>query len=137
MTAESSTPPVDASEAEQAADLSVGRYLVRAREARRLSLDDVAHLTKIRRAILESLERDDRDELPEKVFVLGYVRSYAAVVGAPAEEAVRRLNEGWVDEVDGEPAAAAEARRRSFGWVGPLLALALLAGAVWFISTFQ
>lgn len=110
-----------------------GRYLIRAREQRRLSLDDVAHLTKIRRAILEALETDARRDLPEKVFVLGYVRSYAAAVGLDVEATVRRFQATWLDEGPSDATESGEGRTRSWGWLPPTAAAALGAAIVWFI----
>ena len=110
-------------------------YLQRAREARGMSLDDLAHQTKIRRAILEAVENDERRELPEKVFVLGYVRSYALAVGLPVEEAARRFQLAWDDETIEPDLLEAVRPRRSFAWVAPLAASFVLAAVVWFIVT--
>lgn len=110
-------------------------YLQRAREARGMSLDDLAHQTKIRRAILEAVENDARRELPEKVFVLGYVRSYALAVGLPVEEAARRFQLAWDDEAIEPELLEAVRPKRSFAWVAPLAASFVLAAVVWFIVT--
>jgi cytoskeletal protein RodZ len=128
--AEAPAPP--ASEPEPTA---FGPWLVRAREKKKLSLDDVAHMTKIRRAILDALERDARRELPEKVFVAGYVRSYANALGLSVEDVLRRFNEAWPDLAsaaadggDGEPA-----KTRSWAWVAPVAAALVAAAVFWFI----
>ena len=117
--------------------ISFGQYLTRAREAKSLSLDDVAHLTKIRRAILEALEHNARRDLPEKVFVLGYVRSYASSVGLNVDEAVQRCSSTWDD---GEKSSTGEEEAkasRSYGWVWPTPASMGAAGAIWFIIHLQ
>lgn len=124
---------VDNEEAEQAEVETFGVWLRTAREQQRLSLDDVAHLTKVRRAILEALERDARGELPEKVFVMGYVRSYAAAVGVDGEEALRRFNAQWLDEDPNAMFLNALKRERSWGWLPPTLAAVGAIGAVWFV----
>lgn len=110
-----------------------GRWLRKAREGQRLSLDDVAHLTKVRLAILDALERDARRELPEKVFVMGYVRSYAAAVGLDGEEALRRFNAEWLDDTSDPFLTNALKRERSLFWVPPLLATMAAASAVWYV----
>lgn len=110
-------------------------YLQRAREARGMTLDDLAHQTKIRRAILEAVENDARRELPEKVFVLGYVRSYALAVGLPVEEAARRFQLAWDDEAIEPELLEAVRPKRSFAWIAPLAASFVLAAVVWFIVT--
>lgn len=119
---------------EQAEVVTFGAWLQVARERQRLSLDDVAHLTKIRRAILEALERDARGELPEKVFVLGYVRSYAAAVGLDGEETLRRFNAQWLDD-DENAGLGIDAlkRQRSWFWLPPALATAGAMAAIWYI----
>ncbi len=110
-----------------------GQFLQHAREARGLSLDDVSHQTKIRRAILEALEHDNRRELPEKVFVLGYVRSYSAVVGISVEDAVRRCQEAWIDDEEVQAEAAAQAKARSWAWVPTAVAVLIAVAALVFI----
>lgn len=111
-----------------------GTWLMTAREQRNLSLDDVAHITKIRKAILEALERGAMDELPERVFVTGYVRSYASAVGVDAAEAVRRFNDTYPDdEMDEDPDG--EVTGRGLGWIGPLVAAIVALLAAWFIIT--
>jgi transcriptional regulator with XRE-family HTH domain len=113
--------------------LPFGRYLSRAREAKRLSLDDLAHQTKIRRAILEALEHSARRDLPEKVFVLGYVRSYAAAVGLNVEEAVNRCNADWEIDDHQAPSVEAATTARSWAWLWPTLAAMGFGGGIWFI----
>lgn len=120
-------------EMEQAEVETFGVWFRKARENQRLSLDDVAHMTKIRRAILEALERDARGELPEKVFVLGYVRSYAAAVGLDSEEALRRFNAQWLDDDPNGMYLNALKRERSWFWLPPALAALAAVGAIWFI----
>ena len=58
-----------------------GTSLRRAREDRALSLGDVASTTKVPRSSLELIEAGDLEGLPADVFVRGFIRSYAKVVG--------------------------------------------------------
>lgn len=127
------TPPAAADENEPR---TYGAWLQRAREQRGISIDDLAHLTKIRRAIVVSLERDARRELPEKVFVVGYVRSYAAAVGLDAEDALRRFHAAWSeDEEPGAGETGMPTEARSYAWVAPLLAAIVAAAVLWYIVT--
>jgi len=75
---------------------SFGSCLRRAREQRKLTLKEVAGATKIPRATLELIEAGNLDELPADVFVRGFIRSYARLVGAdeaePLHEFERALN---------------------------------------------
>ena len=63
-----------------------GICLRRAREARSLSLGDVAATTKVPRSSLELLEAADLAQLPAEVFVRGFIRSYARAVGVAEAE---------------------------------------------------
>lgn len=67
-----------------------GKYLKHQRERRGLSVDEVAGLTKISPTLVSALEEGQAERLPARVFMLNYVRSYAVVVGLPADEAVER-----------------------------------------------
>jgi hypothetical protein len=64
-----------------------GELLRRLRESRRLSLDDVARRTRVRRVHLESLENEDFPALPERVFTRGFVHAYARELGVDPERA--------------------------------------------------
>ncbi len=113
-----------------------GAFLAQARAARGLSLDDLAHLTKIRRGILEALESENRRALPEKVFILGYVKTYANLVGLPQEEVLRRFAVAWGDDTPRvAPVVEAEKPARSWAWLPPTLAGGLFVlAALWVAS---
>ncbi len=98
-----------------------------------MSLDDLAHQTKIRRANLEAVENDARRDLPERVFVIGYVRSYALAVGVPVEEAARRFSIDWADEAEVADLAEQARPRYSFAWVAPLASSIVLAAVIWYV----
>jgi cytoskeleton protein RodZ len=59
---------------------SVGERLRVAREAKKLSLDDVARQTRIPVRHLEHIERGEWDALPALTYSVGFARSYANVV---------------------------------------------------------
>jgi cytoskeletal protein RodZ len=59
---------------------SVGERLRAAREAKKLSLDDVARQTRIPVRHLEHIERGEWDALPALTYSVGFARSYANVV---------------------------------------------------------
>lgn len=70
---------------------SLGSYLRKERELRHLSVAEVAQATRIPVRLLRHLENDDVEELPADVFVRGYLRAYARVLGIPADELLSRL----------------------------------------------
>ncbi|MBZ5588504.1 MAG: helix-turn-helix domain-containing protein [Acidobacteriia bacterium] len=62
-----------------------GELLRRSREAKGLSLETLSHHTRIRTRLLESLEAERFDQLPERVFVRGFVLAVARELGLDAE----------------------------------------------------
>ena len=67
---------------------SPGQRLRIAREARQLTRDAVAVQMRIEAKVIDALERDDYTQLPAAVFVRGYIRAYAKLVGLAAEPLV-------------------------------------------------
>ncbi len=65
-------------------------YLRAQRERAALSIEDIARVTKIPERSLRQLEEGKFEELPADVFVRGFLRSYARVVGVNADDVVRR-----------------------------------------------
>jgi len=63
-----------------------GQRLTAAREAKRMSLEQVAAELRLDVRIIEALEKNDQDALPSAVFVRGYVRRYAALLGIDATD---------------------------------------------------
>jgi cytoskeletal protein RodZ len=114
-----------------------GRYLTQQRTLRGLSRDDVAKATRIPPTLVAALEDGVPERLPERVFVLNYVRSYAAAVGLSPDEAVNRFHEipGTLAPTEQSPVLL-EQQRRKKAWVmmavmGAVIALAFLALYVW------
>jgi cytoskeletal protein RodZ len=65
---------------------SVGQYLRQQREAKAMSIEEVARATRVPMSSVERLESDQFDELPGEVFVRGFMRSYARAVGLDPDE---------------------------------------------------
>ncbi|MDR2794722.1 MAG: helix-turn-helix domain-containing protein [Holosporaceae bacterium] len=55
--------------------------LKKAREEKKLSLSDVSDILKIRECYLDAIEQGDYASLPELVYVVGFVKSYAKFLG--------------------------------------------------------
>jgi len=108
-----------------------GRYLLRERELRGLSREDVAQFTKLAPAVIAALESGEPERIPPRAYLFGYLRSYAAAVGLDADDVVLRYQEAADPEGAGggdgkgaeRPRGPGGARRR---WV-VAAALALLA----------
>jgi cytoskeleton protein RodZ len=70
--------------------LSFGRYLQAVRLDKKISLEKVSAETRIGLGTLLLIEREDHERLPASVFVKGFIRAYAAAIGADGDDAVRR-----------------------------------------------
>lgn len=111
---------------------SFGAWLRHQREARSVSLREIADSSKISLRYLDALEQDRFDVLPAPVFARGFLREYARVVGLNPDEVVNlflvAIEERKSVGAGVEPSRAARARKApsSFGY-GLLLALAVIA----------
>lgn len=63
---------------------SVGALFRAARESQHMSVADVAHHLKLSPSQVEALEADQHDKLPGAVFVRGFIRNYARLLGIDA-----------------------------------------------------
>lgn len=77
---------------------SLGSYLRREREHRQISLAELAQTTRIPIRILEQLESDDHARLPADVFVRGFLRSYARVLGVDEQHVLARYGGREIEE---------------------------------------
>lgn len=90
-------------------DLSFGTRLRLQRERQQVALDDIAERTKIKRSLLEGLERGDLAYWPGGIYRRSYVRAYAQAIGLNPESVVREFLELYPDPVE-EIAKVAELR---------------------------
>jgi cytoskeleton protein RodZ len=79
----------------------IGAALQAAREARGLSLEDVAAITRVKASYLTALEELRLDALPSRPFIIGYIRAYAAALGMDGDAAVERFR--FDDPVPDQP----------------------------------
>ncbi len=71
---------------------TVGNYLRQEREAKNISLGEVAQLTKISKFYLDFIEKDDYEKLPQGPYIKGFISSYARLIGSNADEAIKLYN---------------------------------------------
>lgn len=69
-----------------------GVKLTKIREKKGYSLDYVASKLCLRVKIIQMLEEDDYSQMPEPVFIKGYLRSYAKLLGIDAEPLLAYFN---------------------------------------------
>jgi len=72
---------------------SFGRYLKTVRLEKGIKLSEIFRQTRISRITLELIEEEDHARLPAEVFVIGFLKAYAGVVGADGNIAVDRFLE--------------------------------------------
>ncbi len=70
---------------------SVGEFFRQVREAKGLTVDEVASKTRIRTDFVKALEEGNFAKLPDQVFARGFVRSYARSLGLDEEDAIHRF----------------------------------------------
>jgi cytoskeleton protein RodZ len=138
---------------------SLGLYLQSVRKEQGRTVDDVATQIFIRPALLQALEAGNGEELPEPVFIQGFIRRYGDALGLDGQEISRQFEPTPVSVLP-DPAAAqggmdgvvskqtqhklkvvapAEPRRSSQGtaysgaglFVGGLVLLAIAGGGLW------
>jgi transcriptional regulator with XRE-family HTH domain len=89
------TSPAAGSEAARSSGLGkgahIGEALRLAREARGLSLDDLAEATCVRKSYLAALETMALGQLPSRPFIIGYVRATAQALDLDPDDAVARF----------------------------------------------
>jgi len=90
-------------------DSSFGSRLRLQRERQQVALDDIAERTKIKRSLLEGLERDDLSYWPGGIYRRSYVRAYAQAIGLTPDTVVREFLALHPDPVE-EIAKVAELR---------------------------
>jgi cytoskeleton protein RodZ len=87
----------------------LGSRLRHAREARGISLRQIANVTKISVRALEAVERNDLSHLPGGIFTRAFVRAYATEVGLDPEATLRDFlsQAPQPDDAFGDPAPVA------------------------------
>lgn len=112
----------------------VGDRLRVAREAKGMSLDEVASMTRVPTRHLEHIENGDWDALPAVTYSVGFARAYANAVGLDGREIGAELrNQLGAPQSSGasapyEPADPARVPPRSLAVVAAVIAVLLVAG---------
>ena len=72
---------------------SVGASLAAARLSRGMSIQDVAQTSKVSSRFLRALEEDDFSVFISRVYVLGFAKAYAQVVGLDCDQVLNNLRQ--------------------------------------------
>jgi cytoskeleton protein RodZ len=82
---------------------SLGEKLRQAREARGVTISEIAEQTRISSHYLEAIESDDYRTLPGGIFNKGFVKSYAKYVGFDEQEALQDYAKIVSDQAGSQP----------------------------------
>jgi transcriptional regulator with XRE-family HTH domain len=104
--------------------------LRRARQARGLTLQDVAAVTKLSPRVLNRIELGDFEALPAGVMGRAHVRAYARAVGLDPDDVVKGLADLLPAEIDPVQVLRARARQR-FADDHPVAAALGASAAAW------
>lgn len=72
-------------------DVTTGQKLSKARNAKGLSVDEVAHATKLRPDKILALEHDDYSRFPNNAYVKGFLQIYGRFLGVDVRAALSEL----------------------------------------------
>src|SRR2546430_14745324 len=72
---------------------SVGESFQGAREGKGLAVEEAAARTRILPQFLKAVEENNYTRLPDEVFVKGFVRSYARILGLDEAAIIRKFDE--------------------------------------------
>jgi cytoskeletal protein RodZ len=107
--------------------IQIGDYLRQAREESFLSLEEVAVRTMIQPRLLRAIEAGKLQQLPEPVYIQGFIRRYAESLGLdgalvadafPVEAVIRKVESSWNDS----PAAQLRPLHLYVAYVGLIVA---------------
>jgi len=116
---------------------ALGEEFRSAREARGLTLSDVAEQIHIRSVYLNAIENEDWKAIGAPVYVRGFIRTYARFLGVDGEDAVARFNAAAPPERPVQTAAidyTDDHERTGPSWLailGGLVALLLVAFVIY------
>jgi transcriptional regulator with XRE-family HTH domain len=123
---------------------SVGDRLREAREARQLTLAQVAGETRIPQRHLQTIEAGDFAALPARTYAISFAKNYARMVGLDQVEVADQVR-AELDAQDPtprnrpagfEPGDPARVPSRALGWISVVAVVLVLAGLFAFARTF-
>lgn len=129
------TAPTD--ETNNFSDENPGSKLGRIRESRGFTKEYVAGKLHLRVKVIELLEADDYQQMPEPVFIMGYLRAYAKLLGVSPEPYIIAFNNLYALEKKPEKALWQSRRESNKGelvvrWITGMVAMvAIIAITFW------
>lgn len=94
-----------------------GQVFIQAREALAITQAETADVLNLSVSVIRALENNDDSALPERVFVNGYIRSYAKLLGLAAEPLIQSWGAQFPDEMQSQRADQDEEEARNWSVV--------------------
>ena len=121
-----------------------GKKLKSLREEKGMTLKDVAQSIKVRESVVQSLENEEWDKLPQRIFVKGFVRAYTKTVDGDETEILDLFNSSYpYEEVaitcptfEIKPLDTLGRDKHPYKWLLILLILILLAGGGYLLMLY-
>jgi cytoskeleton protein RodZ len=119
---------------------SLGKYLKKERETKKISLREISKNIKVREQFLKAVEEDRHDLLPSPTYVKGFLAGYARYVGLDPNEVILR----YENLLKGEPITHPEVRpeekiswNRKYLWIvgGIIVASLVVIYLLFFLSS--
>jgi cytoskeleton protein RodZ len=118
-------------------DLPVGEILRRTRVHYNQSIEDVANFMRIRVTQLEAIEKGDIDQLPGRVYAIGYVRTYSEYLGLDGEKMIQLFKQQSGSKSQKPelhfPVAASESKAPNISLILVSLAVLVLVIGMWMV----
>lgn len=122
--------------------LMPGAYLKQQRESRGLTPEYVATKLHLRVKVVLQLESDDYPNMPEAVFVKGYIRAYAKILGVSSDTLLNAYNQLFPSSEQKSEKVVWQSKRqkykseRAMRWMtGLFVAAAVTTVAIWWGKT--
>lgn len=110
--------------------LELGTLLREERERKGLTIQDLSERIKLAPRTIAFIESGTKSELPHAVYVKGFVKSYAMVVGLDPEELGAMVDVAYKEELEEEVAEPVVSRRERKGISGKLIVIIVLVIAL-------
>ena len=94
-----------------------GQVFVQAREALAITQAETADVLNLSVSVIRAIENNDDSALPERVYVNGYIRSYAKLLGLAAEPLIQSWGAQFPDEMQSQRADQDEEEARNWSVV--------------------
>lgn len=91
-----------------------GLVFIQAREALSITQAETADVLNLSVSVIKALESNDDSVLPERVYVNGYIRSYAKLLGLAAEPLIQAWGAQFPDEMQSQRADLDEEQARNW-----------------------